>query len=362
MSARRRHALAGALAVLAHASLGVLVARRERVAAPPPEPALEMEIVLPVPAPAPAAAPRARTTVPALHPVAAALAPRAPTTDSAADVANEERVETESAPSGTLDLSLSALPSATRERLGGPAPPDVGRPTPRGRPSVDELRGTLERAEDAVANVERGRVDPLVYDVLRGARKRFGDEARRMAEAIAMGPGRTVSAWGRGYLNGVANRKSAGAPSPSDDALKPKVDPYTSPDLLRGYSEAQRQASAGAEERRAEVCLSLAPDRAPTASLRRGSGDAELDRLALESFTRAAEARPIPADVRPETACYELRISAYRMPPLPFLSCGLDLDGVNCAWPFKKVTDVGSHLLSVDYGASPSTSLLRRAR
>jgi hypothetical protein len=66
--------------------------------------------------------------------------------------------------------------------------------------------------------------------------------------------------------------------------------------------------------------------------------------------------------VRAETACYELRISAYRMPPLPFLSCALDLDGVTCAWPFKKVTDVGSHLLSVDYGASPAPSLLRRAR
>jgi hypothetical protein len=50
------------------------------------------------------------------------------------------------------------------------------------------------------------------------------------------------------------------------------------------------------------VCLALAPDRAPTASLRRGSGDAALDRLALDSFARAAEARPVPADVRPETA------------------------------------------------------------
>jgi hypothetical protein len=66
--------------------------------------------------------------------------------------------------------------------------------------------------------------------------------------------------------------------------------------------------------------------------------------------------------VRPYTACYELRISAYRMPPLPFFSCGFDLDGITCAWPFKKVTSVLGHLLSVDYGASPSTSLLRHAR
>ena len=92
--------------------------------------------------------------------------------------------------------------------------------------------------------------------------------------------------------------------------------------------------------------------------------------MTLESFTKAIAARPVPADARRGLACYELRISAYRMPPLPFISCGVGRAGLTCVWPFKKVTTVRGRLLSVEYppadgdGGSgrASPSLLRKPR
>jgi hypothetical protein len=133
-------------------------------------------------------------------------------------------------------------------------------------------------------------------------------------------------------------------------------------DVLGAYGEAQRQAEAGAEERRAEICLDVAPGRESSVILRRGSGSGALDRLAVDSFTNAAAARPVPADARRGLACYEVRISANRVPPLPVFSCGIDRHGPSCIWPFKKVTSVKARLISFDYPpvAGARTSLLRR--
>ena len=60
------------------------------------------------------------------------------------------------------------------------------------------------------------------------------------------------------------------------------------------YDKARRQAEAGAEERRAEVCLDVAAGRETAVVLRRSSGNAALDRLTLESFTKAVAAHPVP--------------------------------------------------------------------
>jgi hypothetical protein len=137
--------------------------------------------------------------------------------------------------------------------------------------------------------------------------------------------------------------------------------------VLGGYNEAQRQAEAGAELRRAEVCLDVAAGRDTGVALRRSSGNAALDRLTLESFTKAVAARPVPDDARRGLACYELQISAYRMPPMPFVSCGIGRAGLTCVWPFKKVTSVKGRLLSVEYPPTDADrarppSLLRRPR
>ena len=139
-------------------------------------------------------------------------------------------------------------------------------------------------------------------------------------------------------------------------------------DALGAYGEARRQAEAGAEVRRAEVCLDVAAGRDTAVKLRRSSGNAALDRLTLESFTKAVAARPVPDDARRGLACYELHISAYRMPPLPFISCGVGRAGLTCVWPFKKVTSVKGRLLSVEYPPAEGdrrkqgSSLIRRPR
>ncbi len=137
--------------------------------------------------------------------------------------------------------------------------------------------------------------------------------------------------------------------------------------MLGAYDKARRQAEAGAEERRAEVCLDVAAGRETAVVLRRSSGNAALDRLTLESFTKAVAARPVPPDARRSLACYELQISAFRMPPLPVVSCGVGRHGLTCVWPFKKVTSVKGRLLGVEYPPADGRrtqrpSLLRKPR
>jgi hypothetical protein len=269
------------------------------------------------------------------------------------------------------DLSLGALSLDARRRLAGPAPEAELRATPHLRPSVDELRVEVERQEDAVANVEKGRVDPILFDYLRGARTRFEADARRLAEAIPMGARATMRSWERGYLQRVdeVNRgRGAGRGPGQQSGLPPRGrgdTPFS--DVLGAYDETAGEADAGAEERIAEVCLDVGPGKVAAPSLRRRSGNLALDHLAVDSFARAIAARPVPADTRAGLACFEVRIKAFRMPPVPVLSCGFDEhDNFGCVWPFKKITAVTGRLLSVDYAhhesATASRSLLRRAR
>jgi hypothetical protein len=275
------------------------------------------------------------------------------------------------APERSIDLSFAALPDEVKGRFGGPAPAPAPEETLRARPgrfAVDELRAQLERQQDAVANVEKGRTDPVLFDYLRGARSRFQEDAEKLADDLTIGPGDMVRAWGRGYLRMVddVNRGAYSVEAQRAAAGDARNEKSAGADALGGYGHARRSAEAGAEQRRAEVCLDVAVGREPAVVLRRSSGNPALDRLTLESFTKSVAARPVPADARRSLACYELRISAYRMPPLPFVSCGVGRAGLTCVWPFKKVTSVRGRLLSVEYpaadGARPTPSLLRKPR
>jgi hypothetical protein len=270
------------------------------------------------------------------------------------------------------DLSFDSLSPAVRARVASASAdaPIASRAIQPGRRTVDDLRAEVERAEDAVANVRAGRADPLLYDYLRAASARFEKDAQRLADDLEVGLGSAAGGWGRGYLArvGDANRGALGArtDAPRAGGGDAPNEPSPHADALGGFDEARRQAEGGAEERRAEVCLDVAPGRDTAARLRRGSGNAALDRLALESFAKAAAARPVPADARRGLACYELRITAYRVPPVPVLGCSFDSTGATCFWPFKKIASVKSRLLSVEYpparGAQEPGSLLRRPR
>jgi len=391
--AARRASLAWLVSALVHALIAgalLYVATRPEPPAPAPPPPIEIEITsdgearaVPAPPPLP---PRDVT----VSPLPSRFAPEAPRRRAGGSAPDDGRIagragsagQTEANPRtaapgdgatrpgpaadrGPLDLSLGALSRETRSRLVGPEPDAELRAKPPRRPSLDEIRAEREREEDAVANVEKGRVDPVFYDYLRGARTRVETEARRLAEAIKLGPRESVEGWKRGYLQRVreAMRQMRDAERDADAPRSGNEAPAT--DLLAAYNESARQAEHGAEVRRAEVCLDVDPGKAIVPSLRRGSGNAALDRLAVDSFVRAIAARPLPDGLRSGLACYEISISAYRMPPVPMFACNLDVTDFHCAWPFKRITKVTAHLLSVDYSRSERTasrSLLRRAR
>ena len=224
---------------------------------------------------------------------------------------------------------------------------------PARRRPVGELRVEAERRAEAVANVRAGRAHPLLFDFLRNARDLMTPEATRIAESLPLGAAETTKGWARGYLKGVADAHN-GQFAPHARARRQTGGPR--PDVLGGYNEAAHQAESGAEQRSAEVCLGVAPNHAVVATLRRSSGNAALDRLALASFQSAGDARPVTPDVRPALACYRVTVSAFRMPPLP--SVGIDLASGRLIYPLKRITKVTVELQSVDFGARSASPQL----
>ena len=229
-------------------------------------------------------------------------------------------------------------------------------PDRRGPRPLAELREEAERRARAEENVRAGRADPLLFDYLRDAQALLMPEATRIAEALPLGAAETAKGWARGYLGRVADAEH-GAFAP----LKPTDEPFGGPrpDVLGAYDEAERQAEAGAERRTAEICLGVAPDHAVVVTLRRSSGNAALDRLALDAFRSAGAGRAADARTRPSRACYRVQVSAYRVPPLPAVS--FDLLRGRIIYPLKRVTKVTVDLASVDFGPSKNPPSLLRA-
>jgi hypothetical protein len=297
--------------------------------------------------------------------VAGPPASTGPPLDRAPPAAGPPAAAIDRGPASVLDLSFGRLAPDLQTHL-SVSPSDAALASRVGKPSVDELRAAHEREEVAVANVTAGRVDPLLYDYLRDARARFEDEATRIAEALPVPGGQAIRGWVRGLEQRVEEIHWGDRVA---DQVRPDLRDQAQrqrPDLAAAYDENRRQAEAGAEIRRVEICLDVAPGRDPGITLRRASGSAALDRVALESFTRSVSLHAVPLDARAGRACYEVRISAYRLAPMPGVSCGWGSKGPTCVWPTKKVTQVTSQLLSVEYPAQPGAagnqSLLRGAR
>ena len=68
------------------------------------------------------------------------------------------------------------------------------------------------------------------------------------------------------------------------------------------------------------------------------------------------------ADVRASLACYQVRISAFRVPPLPTLSFGIKNGKPEVIYPLKRLTKVTVDLISVDHGDGGKPRGLLRAR
>jgi hypothetical protein len=276
-------------------------------------------------------------------------------------------------PSGAADrapdLSFDGLPDARKVRIEGlpnpqedlerllvPPPPATGP-----RHALHEVLAETERQEDAVENVRRGRAHPSHFDYLRDARDLLMVEASRLGEQFPLGAAQAVAGWGRGYVDRIAEISRQAAADGPRSSVERGVDGRS--DILNAYDEAQTQAEAGAVRRAAYVCLGVAPRHAVVVTLGRSSGNERLDRLSLESFRSAATLRPVADDVRPGLACYAVRVSAYRTPPLPTLNLGWSKGGPTLRYPLKRIVNVSVELASVDYGSPPGpANLLRRAR
>jgi hypothetical protein len=372
---RRNRAVAWTVSALAHVLLvGALLLRKPAPIAAP-EVGIEIEIAETSrkPDPAPVVATRPDDDAPMFRNKStrrssgrAHVAPEiASTAGVVADDDRPSELSVPDAPPGPApDLSLRGLPAGVQEKLVGPPPPVAVIERRWRRPTVDQLREELERTEDAIANVEAGRVDPLLFDYLRGAKARLEPEARRIAEGIAMGVGDTARGWGRGYLRrieqvGRGNARRDEPPDLRDPAAMRR------PDLFRAYNEAAHAAEAGAAQWHAEICLDVAAGRETRAMLRGRSGLAEFDRLALASFEKSVALRPVPPDARAGRACYDVRLAVFRAPPVPVLGCSIDFMSLpTCTWPGKKLIKVTSELATFELPHVPGAkrSLLRAAR
>jgi hypothetical protein len=305
---------------------------------------------------------------PAERPSEPSTPPPAPESPAAAPGPGAKSPEAAARRAGRpIDLSFDALgdgakqhaaaipePGEALEQLLAP-PPDA-----RGMRPLDVLRAEAERRADAEENVRAGRANPLFFDYLRHARDRLTPEATRLAEKLPLGAAETTKGWARGYLKGVADAHNGlGALLRAPDETVGGV-PTPRPDVLGAYNEAEHQAASGAEQRSAEVCLGVAPNHAAVVTLRRSSGNAALDRLALDSFRSASDVRTVTPDVQPALACYRVRISAYRVPPLPTVS--FDFIKRRIIYPLKRITEVTVDLQSVDFGPKKESSNLLHAR
>ena len=236
-------------------------------------------------------------------------------------------------------------PDEALEQLLGPAPEAPARPGRR-RP-LSELRAEAERRADAEENVRAGRAHPLLFDFLRNARDRLTPEATRIAESLPLGAAETTKGWARGYLKGVADahhgavRAAARRPTTRWAAPAPTCSAGTTRRNVR-----RSRGPSSAPPRFAWASRRITPSSRRCAD-RRGTPRSIAWRSTRSQA--AGDARPVTPDVRPALACYRVRVSAYRMPPLP--AVGLDLASGRIIYPLKRITKVTVELQSVDFGA-----------
>jgi len=259
-----------------------------------------------------------------------------------------------------LSPSFEMVDRLTRE--GVIAPPD-----PTAAPAVAERAGSprfsdrlaaLRRRDEARTNVVKGKVDPQIYDFLRDAQNGFApsrlalDRDRRAPNTV----GRTLKQWFGGLLrpHGDAEDQRQWAPDQQGRQHAPDVMNKDSRAALRrmgGYLGLARGESAAAQPMECLVCVVVRANRAPEVVLDGSSGNAELDKAAVQSLERATRTRTVETYVRPQRSCYRFRATVQRVPPVPVIGCRFDevtLKG-GCVFPTQKVYKTSVSLESVDY-------------
>jgi outer membrane biosynthesis protein TonB len=323
---------------------------------PPPEP-LEIELIAEPPqqAPAPSAVAPERSVDRGEAPVKLPRPPRPPpsrTPEPPPPVAEPAAPAPPRRPLPGLTPDFGTIDRLTREGVIAPPDPSLAPPPENKGPSKFAARLAERTRDDAArANVAAGKVQPQLYDFLRDARRGFTpnpaalDADPRAPNTVA----RSVAQWGKG----VREMYRGWRRQLDDERRRLDHDPDRrgAPDILEHYNRMLESTARAVEPMDCLVCLVVRRDGPPEVVLTASSGNAEVDRAAVEALRRSANTRPVDEDVRPQKTCYRFRATVHRVPPIPIAGCAFDEVALtaSCYYPTKKLRKVTVNLESVDY-------------
>jgi hypothetical protein len=319
----------------------------------PPAPAPTAEPA-PTPEPTPAPEPRAR---PAPAPRRQAVtAPPPPQPLPPEPPARDPPPPVPPRPPVALALDYDAVDRLTRKGvLDTPAPSEAPPPPPaRPRPpSFSERLASVVREDGARRNVAVGKVHPQLFDYMRDAHKVFAPDpkvvdldprtpnnVKNSARQWGSGLAEAYRSWRRDLDDMNANRR------------RNDPDRRGAPDILAHYNRMLEGTKKGAAPIAAQVCLLVNPGAPARVELGKTSGNAEVDRAAVDALTRAAQRRAPDPDVKQQRTCYRFAVTVTRVPPLPVAGCMFDEVNLtaSCYYPLKKAMTISVSLDSVDYG------------
>jgi hypothetical protein len=376
-ASRRARLLALGLSLVLHAGVATLVLRARPAPMPPSEEpaALEIEIreseippaaepmpTEPPPSPDPVAPERPRAAEP--RPERRRFAPPVPPAPPRLEepTSSGPRSSLRMRPPGAplaLTPSFEMVDRLTQEGVIAPPDPNAA-PAPRTRPGpprFSERLAALERRDRARANVDRGQVDPQIFDYLRDAQKGFVppraalDNDRRAPNTV----GRSLKQWVGGLLRPHGDAEDQRQMEPDQGRARgPDVlnrDTRASMRRMGAFLGLARGQSGKAEPMQCLVCVVVRAGRAPEVVLDSSSGNAELDRAAVDSLEQATRTRAVESYVRPQKSCYRFRATVQRVPPVPVIGCNFDEVTLKagCVYPTQKVYKTTVELESVDY-------------
>lgn len=216
------------------------------------------------------------------------------------------------------------------------------------------------RERAARETVISGKVDPLMHQLLRDARDRFTpsvaalDNDSRSPNTV----GRTLKQW----LGGARRGRPEDAADHARQRRPDQAGRMVAPDVLLPGARRSMELAGGTlglalpgfsetQPRHCLVCVVIKPGAGPEIVLSNSSGNAEVDRAAVEALQRATQARPPGSDVRPQKSCYRFQASVERIPPSQAVGCTFDEVKLTaeCHYPTKKVRKTTVHLESVEY-------------
>jgi hypothetical protein len=214
-----------------------------------------------------------------------------------------------------------------------------------------DSQGTKDRLDEilardqAVRDVEEGRVHPHLYAVLRDA-----EGLLRPTWSLSEGDRRGLGTLGGSYkrwLSGLVDNYLKALREYTQAQRRMPDDPDR-PKLLEHYSALLKAADEAASSLSCQVCVTFGQGEDPRVAVEQSSHRPPFDELARVALLRAARMRRPTADIKPTRACYEFTALFHRIPPLPVVGCSFDESkpAIACYYPTKKILRAKVKLVS----------------